>query len=834
MTAKPMAPSPPRQDLAMLLHTSRMIGISVLIAGIVSGCLGLIGSATRASADAKPTGDPSRKFFEQYCQTCHAGAKPKGDFRVDSLSQVFADKENREKWQKVEEQLKTGTMPPKGKPRPASHETKALIDWIDGRIAAAETARNGLQGLAVMRRLNRVEYENTVRDLLKVDVELKDVLPEDTVSGGFDTNAEALHFSSYLLANYVEAADRVLDAAVAGGPRPAQVKRRVDMKTATRQQGVSRNLDDGVAIFASDLSSNIQTVLWSFLTRDRGKYRFRISSYAYQSTKPVLFHVNGGTNNLGEEPYLINYFEALPGKATVVEFVEQMEAGRNIRILVDTEMRALTLQRSGAADYKGPGVVFQWVDMEGPLEDSWPPPSYRLLFGDMPQAPAADNRGRREVVSQHPLADAETILRKFTRRAFRRAVTDEDIKPFLDRVRAKLAENYSFEQALRTGLKAVLVSPNFLFHRESIRADGNSNSPARPAVLDEFSLANRLSYFLWSSMPDEELLQVAEQGKLSRPETLREQVERMLRDPKAKAFTENFAGQWLGMSDIDATLPDRQLYPEFDDLLRLSMIKEVYLFFEEVLKNDLSLTNFVSSDFSFINGRLADHYGIPGVQGLEFRKVSLPANSHRGGVMTMAGILKVTANGTTTSPIVRGAWVLDRILGTPPPKPSADVAAVDPDIRGATTIRSQLAKHRQVESCAVCHVKIDPPGFALENFDVIGGWRENYRSIGKGDPVIVAGRQMRYKKGPAVDAGDILPDGRRFRNIDEFKTLLLSDRDQLARALAIKLLTYATGVPPTAADRPKVEAIVASARAKNFGLRSLVHEVVQSEVFRSK
>ncbi len=821
----------------MCLHDGRILGMSVLIAGIVSGCLALIGSATPASADVKPTDGPSRKFFEQYCQTCHAGAKPKGDFRVDALSQVFTDKEGREKWLKVVEQLKTGTMPPKGKPRPAAHETKALIDWIDSRVAAAESARHALQGLAVMRRLTRVEYENTVRDLLRVDVELKDVLPVDTVAGGFDTNAEALHFSSYLLGNYLEAANRVLDAAVAGGPRPAQVKRRIDMKTATPPQRVSRNLDDGVAIFASDLSSNIQSVLWSASTGDRGKYRFRISAYAYQSAKPVLFHVNGGTNDLGEEPYLIRYFEALPGKPTVVEFVEQMEAGRNIRILVDTEMRALTLQRNGAKNYQGPGVVFQWVDMEGPLLDSWPPPSYHLLFGDMPQAAAADGRGHREVVSKQPLADAEAILRKFTRRAFRRAVTDADIKPFLDRVRAKLDEKCSFEQALRVGLKAVLVSPSFLFHRENIRPASNSGSPgdlARPAALDDCSLASRLSYFLWSSMPDEELLQLAEQGKLSRPEILRAQVERMLRDPKAEAFTENFGGQWLGLGEIDATLPDMQLYPEYDDLLRSSMIKEVCLFFEEVLKNDLSLTNFVSSDFSIINGRLAAHYGIPGVKGLEFRKVSLPTDGHRGGVMTMAGILKVTANGTTTSPVVRGAWVLDRILGTPPPKPPADVPAVEPDIRGATTIRNQLAKHRQVETCAACHVKIDPPGFALENFDVIGGWRESYRSIGKGDPAIVDGKRMRYKKGPAVDAGDVLPDGRRFRNIDEFKTLLLADKDQLARALAVKLLTYATGVPPTTADRPKVEAIVEAVRSKNYGLRSLVHEVVQSEVFLHK
>jgi hypothetical protein len=459
------------------------------------------------------------------------------------------------------------------------------------------------------------------------------------------------------------------------------------------------------------------------------------------------------------------------------------------------------------------------------------------LFGDLPQAQVPDNSNLREVVSQAPLADADAILRKFTRRAFRRPVTDDDIKPFLDRFQAKFDEGYSFERALRVGLKAVLVSPDFLFLRENIRPAGDLGSPgepAPPATLDEFALASRLSYFLWSSMPDEDLLQSAERGELRSPEMLSEQVERMLSDPKAKAFTENFAGQWLGLRQIDATLPEQQLYPEYDDLLRQSMVKEVYLFFEEVLASDLSLTNFVSSDFSILNERLANHYGIPGIEGLELRKVSLPPGSHRGGVITMAAVMKVTANGTTTSPIVRGAWVLDRILGTPPPRPPANVEAVEPDIRGATTIRNQLARHRQVAACAGCHAIIDPPGFALENFDVIGGWREHYRSIGEGEPVTVNGRRMRYKHGPAVDAGDVLPDGRRFETIDEFKSLLLSDKDQLTRALAEKLLTYATGTPLTTADRPEVEAIVESVRGKNYGFRSLVHEVVSSEIFQSK
>lgn len=256
------------------------------------------------------------------------------------------------------------------------------------------------------------------------------------------------------------------------------------------------------------------------------------------------------------------------------------------------------------------------------------------------------------------------------------------------------------------------------------------------------------------------------------------------------------------------------------------------MFFDEVLKNDLPLTHFVSSDFSFLNARLAKHYGIPGIEGMEMRRVTLPSDSHRGGLLTMGSVLKVTANGTTTSPIIRGSWVLERILGTPPPKPPLDVEAIEPDIRGATTIREQLAKHRNVESCASCHRKIDPPGFALESFDVIGGWRDYYRATG--EPREVNGRRVRFWNGPAVDPADALPDGRSFRDIDEYKKLILEDKDQIARNLTEKLLAYGTGVVPSYADKPQIEAIVDHLRDKNYGFKELIHEIVQSPLFQSK
>jgi hypothetical protein len=295
----------------------------------------------------------------------------------------------------------------------------------------------------------------------------------------------------------------------------------------------------------------------------------------------------------------------------------------------------------------------------------------------------------------------------------------------------------------------------------------------------------------------------------------------------------NFTSQWRGLRDIDFTEPSH-LYPEYDQTLRASMVRETELFFAEILKDDLSLSNFVAADFSMLNGRLAKHYGIPGLDGWEFRKVTLPADSHRGGVLTMASVLKTTANGTSTSPVVRGAWVLERILGTPPPKPPADVPAIDPDTRGATTIRQQLAKHRQVATCAACHARIDPPGFALENFDVIGGWRENYRTSGLGQTVMIDGQRMPYLKGPKVDAGDVTPDGQRFTNIDDFKQLLLKEKDQVTRALTEKLVTYATGGAPESGDKPEIEGIVRKVRDKNYGFRTLVHEIVQSKVFQEK
>ena len=794
----------------------------VWLAGLVFG--GSMAVEMRAAnTRSKKPNDPAHRLFAQHCQKCHSGAKSKGDFQIEQLSGDFADRENREQWLKVLEQLQSGEMPPKDKPRPPAKAAQAAVTWISERAGAAELARRAGEGRVVLRRLNRAEYANTVRDLLGVEVDLADLLPPDTSTSGFDNSAELLHTSSYLMRSYLDAADRVLDEAIANRPQPWILKKRFDIKeerSVKATGSVYRHLDDGVAIFAAWESANIRVTMWNFRSHVRGKYRFKISGYGFQSEgKPVNFRVTAGTLKEVTEERLIDYFAVPADKPRVIEFTEQLEPENRIRIVAEG-LPALppAVEKVGADKYTGPGLVIQWVDIEGPLLESWPPPSHKAIFGELKQTRVQSERY--EVVSEQPMLDAERILRDFARRAFRRPVNDADIQPFLARVKSRMDQKYSFEQAMRVGLKGILVSPDFLFMREE------------GPKLNDYQMASRLSYFLWSSMPDETLLKLAADRQLHEPGVLREQVERLLHDPKAKAFTENFTGQWLSLRAIDATQPDSTLYPEYDDILKTAMLKETKLFFEDVLKNDLPLTHFVSSDFTFLNARLAKHYGIPGVEGTEMRKVSLPTDSHRGGLLTMGSVLKVTANGTTTSPIIRGAWVLERILGTPPPKPPADVGAIEPDIRGATTIREQLAKHRTVETCASCHRKIDPPGFALESFDVTGGWRDHYRATG--EPKVVNGRRMRVWPGPAVDPSDVLADGRSFRNIDEYKELLLADKDQIARSLTEKLLAYATGSAPTRADKTQIETIVNHLRDKNYGFKASIHEVVQSALFQTK
>jgi hypothetical protein len=770
---------------------------------------------------------PVEEFLTAHCIKCHNEDKAKGDLRLDNLKSEFDQRETFTVWQHVLEKIETGEMPPKSKPRPPAQQLREAADWIADKVKIASAKLRESEGRVVLRRLNRNEYENTVRDLLGVEVKLRELLPQDAAAAGFDNVGDALHTSSFLLAKYLEAAEEALNQAIVNRSQPKSATKHVTLNDAHQvrnsKESVFRKQDDGrVVMFSS--SKWVGATL--FYMEQRGRYRFRMQVRGVQSAgKPVTFEVQSGGGGMGgPKARLVGYFDALADKERVIEFEDRLEPRTSIFILPYALSNAKTVNTTGQEAWTGPGLQVDWVEMEGPLNESWPPPSHMRLFGDLKQGsfPGYNMRDRVEVISDKPEEDARRLLGAFARRAFRRKVDAEDLEPFVALVLKRLGSGTTFEQAMRAGLAGIMTSPEFLFLREE------------PGRLDEFALASRLSYFLWSSMPDDELLDLAEKNKLGNAATLRAQVERMLKDKKAVAFTENFTGQWLAMRDLEFTEPSARLYPEFDDMLRASMLREVQLFFDELLKNDLSIVNFLSSDFTMLNGRLAKHYGIPDVDGWEFQRVKLPPDSHRGGLLTMAGVLKVTANGTNSSPVTRGAWVLDRILGTPPKPPPPSAGTIEPDIRGATTIREQLAKHRNIESCATCHVSIDPPGFALKNFDVIGGWREFYRTTGTGKPVMVNGTRTSYLEGKPVDAGDVTPDGRRFKHIDEYKVLLLDEKEKFARGLTTKLATYGTGGLIEATDLREINAIVERAQAKGSGFRALIHELVQSELFQTK
>ncbi|MEO7412468.1 MAG: DUF1592 domain-containing protein [Opitutaceae bacterium] len=432
------------------------------------------------------------------------------------------------------------------------------------------------------------------------------------------------------------------------------------------------------------------------------------------------------------------------------------------------------------------------------------------------------------VISENPGADADRLLRNFMSVAYRRPVREVDVERFLNLFKREFELGSGFARSMLTAYTGVLASPGFVFLDE------------KPGKLDDVALATRLSLFLWNSTPDAALRAKAEKGELHRPEELRAETERLLNDPRAERFVDSFTDYWLDLRKIDDTSPSSAIYNDYemDDPLKLAALDETRLFFGELIRADLPTRNIVNSDFTYVNERLANHYGIPGVKGARMQKITLPSGSERGGLMTMASVLKVTANGTTTSPVIRGHWITERLLGVEIQPPPPSVKAVEPDIRGATTIREQLAKHREDPSCASCHIKMDPPGFALESFDVMGGRRDRYRAVAENVKPVrgfgMNGQAFGFHYGPPVDSAGEVPDGRAFKDVKEFKTLVMKDELPIARNLTRQLVTFSTGAPVHFSDRDEVEKILQHAAASQYGVRTLVHEVVQSSLFQTK
>jgi hypothetical protein len=819
-------------------------------------------NARAATSDASIAFNAAVKpLLEEHCLDCHDAETHKAGLRLDNLTADFRDAKTSATWTHVFDKIVTGQMPPKKRDRPPQAEVEASTQFLRTQLHAASFERQQKKGRVLVRRLNGTEYENTLQDLLGTRVALKEMLPEDNTTAGFDNVSSGLDLSATHFLRYQEAAAKAVASVIpVNPPIPfSDTRTGLDMtnKGPNFKQGLGRNskLQGDTLIFYSKLPRYGLCATAPVPTA--GRYRIKMSACAVGAEGkaiPVgLMTVEGGR----EAPVLREVRDIPPGKPAVIEF--EFDLARRqafvVNLLTTWDIRGF---KKPIDEYDGPGLLVEWLKVEGPI-DAYPPPSYDALFAGVPlkarsvikaemaglRPPTiAENRAEAQwfadpltPASDHPKEDAERLIRSFLPRAFRRPVSEAVQQRFVQRVLGKLDQKYTFFDAMMYGYKLILSSPDFLFLMDSPGPDATAQGDLPSPKLDDYSLAERLSYFLWSTLPDGELLAAARRGNLHEPAVLRAQVERMLNSPRARRFTENFAGQWLDLRKIDFTIPDPILYSDFDQLLLWAMPRETELFFEEVLRHDLSLLDFIESDWTMLNERLALLYGIPGVEGSDFRKVTLPPGSHRGGVMTQASVLKVTADGTRTSPVLRGKWILERILGQPPSPPPPDTPAIEPDIRGATTIRQQLDLHRNTPACATCHIHIDPPGFALENYDPIGNWRDFYRVTERtkaGAVNLPRNTSRPAYHGPDVEQGGQTPEGKAFKDIEEYKKLLLEDKDQLARSLTQKVMVYATGADIQFADREVVEEIVAKVRAKNYGFRTLVHEIVQSRVFLNK
>jgi hypothetical protein len=823
-----------------------------------------------AAAKSDEIAAEARNFVKTYCIDCHGPNVQKATLRFDTLGSDLADSADRALWIRIHDQVARGKMPPEDGEQPTPAAAQAFAKQLHDGLHAASLAEQQAHGRVPLRRLNATEYENTIRELVGTQVRVKEMLPEETSVGGFDNVSSALDFSATHLLLYQEAAEKAVRSAVPEYPHIPHHERRLG-KDFERGPNFKQALGKSCRIVGDSAYVYSRTPRYGLMqtntVRGAGTYRVRMKMAAVGKEKkpiPVGFFVleNGGPS----DPVLYDVRDVPHGETRIVETEVTLDRRQAfvVNLLARWDYRTF---KGSLEEYPGPGLKIDWIEIEGPI-GPFPPESYTRLFGDLPievrSIAKAKREGARvpklntrsspdswindplEPYSEKPQADAERLLRAFLPKAFRGPVPEERAKHYVARVHEKLTEGYSFYDAMVFGYKAILSSPHFLVFSEPGRhsatvAEERSTAPDAKLAstkLDGYALANRLSYFLWSSPPDEELIALAERGELAKPEVVRGQVERLLADGKARRFTENFTGQWLDLRKIDDTIPDPRLYGDFDGVLLWSMPRESRAVFEEILKNDRSLLEFVDADWSMLNERLALLYGVANVAGTELRKVSLPAGSHRGGVLTQAAVLKVTADGTRTSPVLRGKWVLEKILGTPPSPPPPDIPAIEPDIRGATTIRQQLDKHRANATCASCHVHIDPPGFALETFDPIGGYRDFYRST-TGDrktaltvSFSTGGRGI--YRGPDVEKGGQTHDGKTFRDIDEYKKLLLTEKDQIARNLTEKLLVYATGAEIQFADREEVERIVDVLKTKNYGFRTLLHEIVASRLFLNK
>jgi hypothetical protein len=805
-------------------------------------------------------------FLEEHCFKCHGEEKQKGDRRLDELTLDFGDRDTAWAWDEVLDMLNLGDMPPEDEPRPDTVAIKEMVTWITEELENSILVTEARE-MTRLRRMNRYEYLNTVRDLLQLKVDSFDpteFFPVDEREEGFENISDKLVLSDYLLERYLEAATAIVEKAVNFGKPPEMKSVYLEPDDYTDRTFHFRpqiwftiNVNGEYIDFGHGDAKSDRLYAKKFKGASAdGYYTIRITAEGVNrinkydpdmlrydpdepikmqllATNPAVANPSRKYNNsdrvLATVPLEDNEVKTYEfrvwmdkGFVPIVRYPNGPQPFKQVLSRL-TEKYHLDVVpsnwRDGVASepsenqtvylsdvYEGPRIRFYGMEIHGPEPPDWPPPSHQAIFG-------------RGVVPPKKI-DPEKVVMNFGSRAFRRPLLAKERERYVSFFNRQVEAGESVLDALKTMVTAILASPNFIYVEAPVDKDLELSEKEIPYNQDQFSLASRLSYFLWSSMPDQELFAAAAKGKLSDPEELRRQMVRMLGDSKSRALADHFTDSWLRLNKLGEMPPDTGKFGIYHTrFLEPLMKEETRLYFQHLLTENRPIDEFIDSDYTFVNHYLGELYGFTGIQGDHFRRVQFLDRQVRGGVLGHASVLTATSNGVETSPVVRGIWILENILGTPPSPPPPDVEPLEPDIRGAASIREQLQKHRKVETCAECHRKIDPLGFAMEIYDPIGAYRREYRND-NGRPI-----------GKIESSGE-LPTGESFKNMADLKTLLVDRKEQFARCLTEKMLTYALGRKLIFTDRATVRVICEDLEERGNGLQDLVELVVMSEAFR--
>lgn len=743
------------------------------------------GSPTPAPTDEAAFEKSIAPFLQKYCVECHKGEKPKGGVSLDAYQSEAHARKDRKNWATIQHVLAAGDMPPAKKQQPTKAEREFVINWIESTLTKTDCGGPRDPGRVTIRRLNRTEYNNTIRDLCGVDFKPAEDFPSDDVGYGFDNIGDVLSFQPILLERYLAAADNVLAAALKVEEAPKSSRQRYFPQNINVIPRSAKSPDPVRIVFTTEGSAMLEK--FNFPAESDYTIRFR----------------GWGTNVGDEYPKVTIRVDGKDVKTFTVEAERRKSQTYEVTAKFTQGEKRVQIAFTNAFEDADTESFREFgleaMEIEGPLNAKAPPQpaSVKMLLVERPNTTTLAR------------AAARAVLENFARRAYRRPVKTEEVDPILKLYDIAAKQGETFEKAIKLPMKAVLVSPHFLY-----RIEDDPKNPNEIRTLNDFEFATRLSYFLWSTMPDEELFRLAERGELRKAGVLEAQVRRMLKDPKAKALAENFAGQWLELRNLRTLSPDRSYFRDFDEKLRTAMIQEAEAYFHFVVENDRSILEFLDSDYTFVNGRLARHYGIDNVYGVDFRKVALP-DTRRGGVITMAATLAVSSNPTRTSPVKRGKWILENILGTPPPPPAPDAGELPPTGQLKGTLRQQMEQHRSNPKCAVCHAKLDPLGFGLENFDGIGAWRTKDNK-------------------QEIDASGVLPGGEKFSGPAELRKVLLGKADMFRRCFAEKLLTYSLGRGLEYYDKCAVDDIVAAGKAGGDKFSGIVLAIVKSDAFQKR